>query len=1038
MDPFVTLLALVLVLVTGVYLFLRNRYNFWTNRGFPTVANQRFLYGHVKGINTERHASYVTSELYQHLKSRGDAFGGINMFIVPAVILVDPELIKTILVKDFNVFHDRGLFSNPEIDPLSGTLFALQGRAWRILRQKLTPTFTSGKMKQMFDTILSVAEELRQYVDEHAPEGQMEMKDVLARFTTDVIGTCAFGIECNTLKNPDSEFLKYGNKVFEQKVSTMIKIVFIMMMRGFFKNFTLKITDEEVETFFLNLVRETVDFRERNNVKRNDFMNLLLQIKNTGKLWEQDEEHIGKGEIGMTLNELAAQAFIFFLAGFETSSTTMNFCLYELAQNSRIQERLREEINLAIENNGGNLTYDVVMGIEYLDQVVNETLRKYPPLETVTRAPESDYTIPGTQHVIPKGTMVQIPIYALHHDPDYFPEPERFNPDRFRPEVVKERPAYVYMPFGEGPRICIGLRFGMMQTKVGLITLLRQFRFSSSEKTPERIKFMPNVFVLTPDTGNFLYVEKLYQIFVKTAVFVWSAESDNAFVMALLEVIAAIVVFVVSIAYLFLRDRHAYWQKRAFPCKPNPELLYGHMHGNGRTRHAAYLTQEIYRYAKERGERFIGFSFFFLPVVIVCDLELVKAILVKDFNVFNGRGMYSNPRDDPLSGNLFSLEGHEWRVLRHKLTPTFTSGKMKQMFGTMLDVAKEMRKYVAESDQHEMEMKDVLVRYTTDVIGSCAFGIECNTFKNPDSEFLKYGRKSITQKLSTSVKMTFAMMYRETAKKLGIKLTEEDLESFFLQLVRDTVDYREANNVQRNDFMNLLLQIKNRTSQNDEGAVGEDSHEGMTLNELAAQVFIFFVAGFETSSTVMNFCLYELAKNQDVQDRLREEIRRTLETDGGELTYDGVMGMSYLSQVVNETLRKYPPLESTIRVTSEDYVIPGTIHVIPRRTPVLVPVYAIHHDPEYYPDPECFDPERFSEADGAVRRPACAFLPFGEGPRICIGIRFGLMQVKVGLATLLSHFRFGPTNKTPEFIVFAPKSFILSPVEGNFLCVEKL
>uniref|UniRef100_A0A340TBH6 Cytochrome P450 n=1 Tax=Anopheles minimus TaxID=112268 RepID=A0A340TBH6_9DIPT len=509
MELVTTILSLLFVLASGLYWFLRNRYNYWTNRGFPTVPNQKLLYGHVKGTNTERHASYITAEIYQQLKKRGDSFGGLNVFIIPAVMVVDPELIKTILVKDFHIFHDRGLFSDPEVDPLSGTLFALQGKPWKILRQKLTPTFTSGKMKQMFTTIRDVAEQLGTYVDEHLHQEELEMKEILVRYTTDVIGTCAFGIECNTLKNPDSEFLKYGNKVFDQKVSTMIKIIFIMMMRKFKSNFVLKITDADVESFFLNLVRETVEYRENNNVKRNDFLNLLMQIKNTGKLWEAEEEHVGKGEVGMTQNELAAQVFIFFLAGFETSSTTMNFCLYELAKNSELQERLRKEINRALEANGGELTYDVVMGIEYLNKVVDETLRKYPPLESITRAPEQDYTIPGTKHVIPKGTMVQIPIYALHHDPEYYPEPERFDPERFQPEVANARPPYVYMPFGEGPRICIGMRFGMMQTKVGLITLLRQFRFSPTEKTPETIRFMPNVFILSPDRGNYLHVEKI-------------------------------------------------------------------------------------------------------------------------------------------------------------------------------------------------------------------------------------------------------------------------------------------------------------------------------------------------------------------------------------------------------------------------------------------------------------------------------------------------------------------------------------------------
>ncbi|ETN58141.1 cytochrome P450 11A1, mitochondrial [Anopheles darlingi] len=503
------IIAVIALCATVVYLFLRRQQNYWKSRGFPTLPDEpHLLYGHTKGVNTVRHASAVSAENYQRLKRSGAAFGGINILILPVVTLVDPEVIKTILVKDFNVFHDRGMYSDADADPLSATLFALAGKSWRSLRHKLTPTFTSGKMKFMFGTILEVADELHRYVDEHAVQGELEMKDILVRFTTDIIGTCAFGIECNTLRNPDSEFLKYGHRVFEQTSYKMLKVMFTMTLPKLAKKVGVKVTDTELETFFLGLVRETVEHREKHNVQRNDFLNLLIEIKNKGSV-QDGGDAIAPEEPGMTMNELAAQVFIFFLAGFETSSTTMNFCLYELVKHPDIQERLRNEINAAIEANGGQLTYDVVMNIQYLDHVINETLRKYPPLETITRAPERDYTVPGTTHVIPKGAMIQIPIYGLHHDPDYYPNPERFDPERFTPEEVKKRPAYVFLPFGEGPRNCIGLRFGLMQTKVGLITLLRNFRFSATERTPESITFLPSVFVLTPDKGNYLQVDKL-------------------------------------------------------------------------------------------------------------------------------------------------------------------------------------------------------------------------------------------------------------------------------------------------------------------------------------------------------------------------------------------------------------------------------------------------------------------------------------------------------------------------------------------------
>ncbi|XP_053670570.1 probable cytochrome P450 6a14 [Anopheles nili] len=500
----------VVFLVSIAYLYLRSRHNYWRDRGFPYVREKpHLLYGHMEKSFTKKHASYINQDLYKDLKSRGEAIGGMSFFMIPGLITTDPELVKTILVKDFNVFHDRGVYNDAKSDPLSAHLFALEGQEWRVLRQKLTPTFTSGRMKQMFGTIQQVADEFLKYMNENCHR-EIEMKDVLARFTTDVIGTCAFGIECNTLKDPESDFRKYGNMVFEQDVITVVKFVFASLYKNLAKRIGVKLTNEGVERFFLQVVRDTVEYREKNNVQRNDFMNLLLQIKNKGRLDDQDGESVtAKGDVGLTQNELAAQAFVFFIAGFETSSTTMNFCLYELAMNPEIQERLREEINQAVDENDGQVTYEMVMNNQYLDNVINETLRKYPPVESLSRVPMYDYTIPGTKLVIPKDTFIQIPVYAMQHDEEFYPEPERFNPDRFLPEEVKKRHPYTFLPFGEGPRVCIGLRFGVMQAKLGLITLLRNFRFSPTSRTPSQIVFDPKSFIISPSTGNYLKVDKV-------------------------------------------------------------------------------------------------------------------------------------------------------------------------------------------------------------------------------------------------------------------------------------------------------------------------------------------------------------------------------------------------------------------------------------------------------------------------------------------------------------------------------------------------
>lgn len=134
----------------------------------------------------------------------------------------------------------------------------------------------------------------------------------------------------------------------------------------------------------------------------------------------------------------------------------------------------------------------------------------------------------------------------------------------------------------------------------------------------------------------------------------------------------------------------------------------------------------------------------------------------------------------------------------------------------------------------------------------------------------------------------------------------------------------------------------------------------------------------------MSFALYELALNPDVQDKLAEEIRKYTSENGDKLTYDLLQEMKYLDMVVSETLRKYPPVGNLFRQCTKPYTIPGTNVLIEAETRVFIPIYAIHRDPKYYPNPEKFDPERFTPEEKAKRHPMI-YMPFGEGPRNCIG-----------------------------------------------------
>lgn len=184
--------------------------------------------------------------------------------------------------------------------------------------------------------------------------------------------------------------------------------------------------------------------------------------------------------------------------------------------------------------------------------------------------------------------------------------------------------------------------------------------------------------------------------------------------------------------------------------------------------------------------------------------------------------------------------------------------------------------------------------------------------------------------------------------------------------------------------------------------------------------------------------MYEFSVNEEIQEKARDDVRKAIKKHDGKLTYDSVADMTYLEQCVNETLRKYPVASSLQRIALQDYKIPNTKITIPKGTPVSVPIHAIHWDEELYPEPEKFDPERFTQEEVSARHPM-AYIPFGEGPRICIGMRFGLVETKLGLAKILLNYKFTlDRSKTSVPLKISPTSFVLTPAEKIFLNIAKV
>lgn len=211
---------------------------------------------------------------------------------------------------------------------------------------------------------------------------------------------------------------------------------------------------------------------------------------------EKEENELQEivGSKYLSEEEIMAQALVFFLAGYETTASLLGYTLYELAINPDIQERLYGEIQKAKEVDA-KLSISTLNGIHYLDAVISEALRKYPPATMTAReVGENDYEIPELKLTLSKGQTVLIPIFAMQRSEMFFSNPEKYDPERFMPE--NSITPYTYLPFGGGPRNCIGMRFALTEAKMGLSRIIDQFRVVRVAETTDKLTILQSAGLL--------------------------------------------------------------------------------------------------------------------------------------------------------------------------------------------------------------------------------------------------------------------------------------------------------------------------------------------------------------------------------------------------------------------------------------------------------------------------------------------------------------------------------------------------------------
>lgn len=328
-----------------------------------------------------------------------------------------------------------------------------------------------------------------------------ELKQIFSFYTLDVIATTAFGIEANSLNNSESEFYKYGQAMFDFNFFRAIEMNAIFFVPSMVSFIRTKLFGKSAEKFLRDLSGYAINERIRTGIIRNDLIDILVELK---------KSNANEKEFKFTDDMLVAQVATFFAAGFETTSQTLTFIMYELAKHPEVQNRLREEIRTVLKKHNGKLSYDVLSEMEYLVMVIKETLRLYPVLPFLDRVatfenPKETYSLePYGNFKITHGMPVFVPIYAIHRDPKYFSDPEKFDPERFSSENRGSIKSGTYMPFGNGPRTCIGERLGMMTMTLGLIHFLKNHYVRPNEKTAPKMILNKAAVLLQAEGGVFV------------------------------------------------------------------------------------------------------------------------------------------------------------------------------------------------------------------------------------------------------------------------------------------------------------------------------------------------------------------------------------------------------------------------------------------------------------------------------------------------------------------------------------------------------
>lgn len=478
----------------------------------------------------------------------------------------------------------------------------------------------------------------------------------------------------------------------------------------------------------------------------------------------------------------------------------------------------------------------------------------------------------------------------------------------------------------------------------------------------------------------------------------------------------SIIIFLIYIHYV---RSFTFWKKQGVP-GPTPLPLIGNISPFVRLTPVHDIEMEEFkRYGRVYG-RYEGSD----KLLVVHDPDLLKQVLVKDFDVFRNRRTFGIT-DEIFLNSIFFQTDDEWKTTRKVLSPMFSSAKLKKMSSLTNACGKDLALMFEEKaiNGESFEVMDMFRMFSLDNIARCIFGIDIDT-RDPNNPFVKNVKKIFD--FNFSIKQILLFMFPKLANLLGIPFLDKEVTDFFIRTVERVFEARKKQKVDRGDFVQICLDAMEQDEASG-GATDEEKRKVFSYSGICAQALIFITGGTETTVTGLSFVAYNCAANPDIQDRLIEEIQKAVDKHG-EVNYDSIQDMPYLSAVIDESLRLYPPATRGDRICSQDYQLGSAF--IPKGAMVSFSQYVLQRDPAYWEDPDTFNPERFLNPENITQY---AYLPFLNGPRNCLAKRFALVTMKLCIAHVMTKIRFKKSPTTQEPLEFKPSIDMVVPKSLNLM-----